>query len=185
MFPARWSPRAFLSEAVAPASLDAMFEAARWAPSSYNAQPAPFVYARTETDLERFLTLFVPRNRRWAAAAPVLVVCVARSHFADGRPNPHASFDAGAAVMSFCLQGQLLGVATHVVAAINHEAAYDLLRVPAHSYQALCAIAVGRRGERHILPADLQALEHPSPRRPLERVAFEGTWPPHSVDHSD
>ncbi|HXJ18256.1 MAG TPA: nitroreductase family protein, partial [Candidatus Polarisedimenticolia bacterium] len=35
----RWSPRAFDSRAVEPDKLHSLFEAARWAASSYNAQP--------------------------------------------------------------------------------------------------------------------------------------------------
>jgi len=36
----RWSPRAFTDRDVSPADLRIIFEAARWAPSSYNEQPS-------------------------------------------------------------------------------------------------------------------------------------------------
>ena len=39
MFLERWSPRAFTGEPLAEADLLTMLEAARWAPSCYNAQP--------------------------------------------------------------------------------------------------------------------------------------------------
>ncbi len=45
LFTERWSPRAFTGEAVPESELLRMFEAARWAPSSYNSQPWRFVYA--------------------------------------------------------------------------------------------------------------------------------------------
>ncbi len=35
----RWSPRAFADRDVDPADLKTIFEAARWAPSSFNEQP--------------------------------------------------------------------------------------------------------------------------------------------------
>lgn len=35
----RWSPRVFSDRDVSPADLKTIFEAARWAPSSYNEQP--------------------------------------------------------------------------------------------------------------------------------------------------
>ena len=45
----RWSPRAFTGEPIPDAALMTLLEAARWAPSSYNAQPARFLYARRDT----------------------------------------------------------------------------------------------------------------------------------------
>ena len=39
LFLDRWSPRALTGEPLPEAALQIMLEAARWAPSSYNAQP--------------------------------------------------------------------------------------------------------------------------------------------------
>ena len=49
VFLARWSPRAFAPDTIGEDELLALFEAARWAPSSYNSQPARFVYGRRGT----------------------------------------------------------------------------------------------------------------------------------------
>ena len=49
LFLERWSPRAFTGEAIPEEELMRIFEAARWAPSSYNSQPWRFVYARRDT----------------------------------------------------------------------------------------------------------------------------------------
>ena len=66
----RWSPRAFTGEAIPEAELFSLFEAARWAPSSYNSQPWRFIYARRDTPAwERFLGLLIPYNRGWAKDA--------------------------------------------------------------------------------------------------------------------
>ena len=44
-----------------------IFEAARWAPSAFNAQPWRFLYAKRESaDWERFLGLLIPFNQGWA-----------------------------------------------------------------------------------------------------------------------
>jgi hypothetical protein len=40
---ARWSPRAFAPREVSPADLKKLFEAARWAASSFNEQPWRFL----------------------------------------------------------------------------------------------------------------------------------------------
>lgn len=42
----RWSPRAMSDESVADQDLMTLFEAARWAPSSYNGQPSMAFYLR-------------------------------------------------------------------------------------------------------------------------------------------
>ena len=44
----RWSPRAFANRPVEPEKLRALFEAARWAASSYNGQPWYFIVATKE-----------------------------------------------------------------------------------------------------------------------------------------
>ena len=41
----RWSPRAFADRPVEPEKLRSLFEAARWASSSYNAQPWFYIVA--------------------------------------------------------------------------------------------------------------------------------------------
>ena len=41
----RWSPRAFSPKPIPHEAVMALFEAARWAPSSYNEQPWRFIYA--------------------------------------------------------------------------------------------------------------------------------------------
>jgi uncharacterized membrane protein len=46
IFVDRWSPRAMSGEAIAENDLMVLFEAARWAPSSYNNQPWRLLYAR-------------------------------------------------------------------------------------------------------------------------------------------
>ncbi|MDR3323123.1 MAG: nitroreductase family protein, partial [Zoogloeaceae bacterium] len=49
IFVERWSPRAFDESVISEAELRRFFEAARWAPSAYNAQPWRFIYVRRET----------------------------------------------------------------------------------------------------------------------------------------
>jgi nitroreductase len=46
----RWSPRAMSGEAISPNELMRLFEAARWAPSSFNAQQWRALYARRESE---------------------------------------------------------------------------------------------------------------------------------------
>ncbi len=93
------------------ADLMTLFEAARWAPSSYNAQPWRFVYALRETaSWTRFLDLLNPFNRSWAENAAAIIFIISDSLIqptADVEPMPsHShSFDAGAAWALLALPG--------------------------------------------------------------------------------
>jgi nitroreductase len=44
----RWSPRSMAGEELDEDTIMSLFEAARWAPSSYNNQPWRFIYANEE-----------------------------------------------------------------------------------------------------------------------------------------
>src|SRR2546425_12923585 len=96
----RWSPRAFSDRIVEPEKLQSLFEAARWAPSSFNEQPWYFVMATKEKPEEhaRLLSCLAESNQRWARRAPVLMVSVAKLNFdRTGKPNRHAFYDVGMA----------------------------------------------------------------------------------------
>jgi nitroreductase len=182
MFPGRWSPRSFSPESVDPAVLRQLFEAARWAPSSANEQPWLIVYAIRPEDRARFAEGLLEMNRGWASHAPVLAYLLARRKFARGswagQLNPMASFDAGAAWMSFALQAHLLGLSAHAMGGIDRTKVGSLLGVPTEEYEILIAIAVGYRGDPAVLPEPMAARERPSERRPLREVAVEGRFPP-------
>jgi hypothetical protein len=45
----RWSPRSMTGEELDEETIMSLFEAARWAPSSYNNQPWRFIYAKRNT----------------------------------------------------------------------------------------------------------------------------------------
>src|SRR5271168_295943 len=64
----RWSPRAFDSRPVEPDKLRSLFEAARWASSSYNAQPWFFIVATKDDPktYNKILQSFVEFNQSWA-----------------------------------------------------------------------------------------------------------------------
>ena len=49
IFLRRWSPRAMTGESISEAEMLTLFEAARWAPSTYNEQEWRFLYARRDT----------------------------------------------------------------------------------------------------------------------------------------
>ncbi len=75
---ARWSPYAFGPKSVADEDLRSLFEAARWAASSYNEQPWHYIVARRDDTeaFEKLLSALVTPNQAWAKAAAVLAIGV-------------------------------------------------------------------------------------------------------------
>ena len=174
----RWSPRAFTGEALPQGELLRMLEAARWAPSSYNAQPWRFAYAHRESaDWPRFLGLLSETNQLWARHAAVLLVVLSRTTMGpENRPNHAHSFDAGAAWYALSLQANAQGWHTHAMVGFDMKRAAAELRVP-DDYRVEAAIAIGRIGDKASLPEHLQARETPNQREKVEAFAFEGGFP--------
>lgn len=177
IFYGRWSPRAFRDEPVPEEHVEAVLEAARWAPSSYNEQPWRFVVATEDDDRERFADALLDANRAWAEDAPILGFVVAKTTFEhDGRENPHARFDAGAAWMSLALQAHQLGLHVHAMGGIDYEAAAEAVGLP-EDHEVVCAIALGYRAEPDVLPDEVADDElPPSDRKPLDEIVHEGSF---------
>ncbi len=179
----RWSPRAFTDEAIPDAELFRLFEAARWAPSSYNSQPWRFLYARRGTPaFEKFLGLLIEFNQSWAKHAAALVFVVSKKSFLPpGKTEPiesySHSFDAGAAWGFLALQAFKAGWATHGMGGFDHARAPVELNVPA-DHRVEMAFAIGRKGEKSSLPEALQAREIPNSRETISHFVLEGGFPP-------
>jgi nitroreductase len=175
----RWSPRAFDGRPVERDTLRSLFEAARWASSSFNAQPWYFIVA-TKDDPENFqrvLDCFVERNQAWAKNAPVVALSVAGLTFAhNGQPNRHAFHDVGQAVANLALQATALGIEIHQMAGIDPEKARQIFGIP-EGYEAVAGIALGYPGDPASLPDQLRERElAPRERKPLDSFVFTGQW---------
>ena len=175
----RWSPRSFTERPVSREVLGSVFEAARWAASSFNDQPWGFVVA-TSDDTEGHAALgecLVPGNRTWAERAPVLVLSAARTTFAhNGEPNRHAWHDVGLATAQLCLQALALGLGAHPMAGFDRERARAAVGLPG-GWEPVAVIALGYPGDPEDLPESLAARERaPRARRPLAEIVHFGTW---------
>ncbi len=181
IFLERWSPRAFSGEAIPEADLMRIFEAARWAPSSYNSQPWRFVYARRDTPAwEPMLSLLVEGNRSWCKdTAVVMVLASSSTMLVPGQDKPVPSythsFDAGSAWAYLALQATKLGWSAHGMVGFDKERAFAELGF-AEGYRVEAAIAIGRLGDKSKLPEALQARESPNGRKTLNETVFEGKF---------
>jgi len=174
----RWSARAMSAQPLSSTELMRLFEAARWAPSSFNEQPWRFVYAERDSEhWARFVELLSEGNRRWAPQAAVLIVVLSRSTFErNGRPSRTHSYDTGAAWQNLALQGCRMGLVVHGMAGFDYDAARVVLQVP-EEFAVEAMIAVGRPAPTETLPEPLREREVPSGRKPLAELAFPGVFP--------
>ena len=174
-FVTRWSPRAMTGEEIGREDLMRMFEAARWAMSSFNNQHWRFLYAfRNTPHWDVFFDLLTPGNRSWCVNAGALIVVVSKATFDhNSKPARTHSYDTGAAWYSFALQGVMMGLVVHGMQGFDYDNANAKLGVP-DGYQVEAMAAVGRPGDPDDLPLTLQKNEQPSQRKKVEEFAFEG-----------
>ena len=181
LFTRRWSPRAFTGEAIDDATLHALFEAARWAPSANNSQPWRFIYSKRESDSwPVLLGLLNENNRIWAANASALLVLLSkttqvRPAATEATPLYSHSLDAGAAWASLAFQAEHSGWRAHAIGGFDRVRAKTALNVP-DGYRIEVAVAIGRQADRAVLPADLQQREQPNQRRPVAQFVAEGRF---------
>lgn len=173
----RWSPRAMSGEPISDVELNTLFEAARWAPSSYNAQSWRFVYAKRDTkSWNTLFNLMVPFNQSWAQGAAVLMVIFSRDAFEhNNKPSRTHSFDTGAACENLALQAYSMGLVAHAMEGFDYERAKKDLSIP-DGYTVEAMIAVGRPGKKEDLPQNLQERELPSDRKRIQEFVFEGSF---------
>ena len=173
----RWSPRAMSGEELSEEELLTLFEAARWAPSSYNNQPWRIMYARRGTaHWQTFFDLLVPGNQAWAKDAAALLLFASKETFDfNGKPYPTHSFDTGAAWENLALQGALKGLVVHGMQGFDYEKARTALNIP-EGFRVEAMAAVGRPGDPAQLSEQLREREKPSDRKPLSETVCEGPF---------
>ncbi|RMG75041.1 MAG: nitroreductase [Bacteroidetes bacterium] len=171
----RWSPRAFdPARAIREAEVKQLFEAARWAPSSFNGQPWRYLYAhRGAESFSKLLGVLSPFNQAWAAQAGLLILGVAKTSV-EGReaPNAYARYDLGAANFALTVQAQAMGLYVHQMAGFDRAQAREAFGIPA-DHDPVVVLAVGGLGDPAQLPEQLREREIPrKPRLPQESLVF-------------
>ena len=183
-FHQRWSPRAFADREVSRADLKRSFEAARWAPSSGNAQPWRFIVGLKGTEThQKIASALTGSNRDWAPKAPVLILGTTAAVNSRGGTNAYAMYDLGAAAVSITLEAAALGLVTHQMAGFDKDAARAALGIP-DSYALGSVMALGYQDEPATLPnEELISREiAPRQRKPLSEVVFTAWDQPESFD---
>ena len=177
LFIHRWSPRAMSGQPLTEPDLMRLFEAARWAPSTYNEQEWRFLYAKRDTEaFQTFLKLLADANQAWCDKAALLCVVLSHKVFEkNGKPNPVNVFDSGSAFMALSLQGAAMNLVVHGMSGFDYDRARAELGVP-EDYNVNAMFAVGHPGDKEALPEDAKEREQPSGRKPVGAIICEGKF---------
>ncbi|MGH6823145.1 MAG: nitroreductase family protein [Methylocella sp.] len=175
----RWSPYAFDGRPVSQSDLRSLFEAARWAPSSYNEQPWSYIIATKDDPepFERLLSCLVEGNQAWAKRAPVLALGVVSLKFGgNGRDNRAAIHDLGLASGTLVFEATARDLVVHQMIGILPDKARDVYGIP-EGHDAWTALAIGYKGDAASLPGPLQQRDSAGRRRKkLSEFVFTGSW---------
>lgn len=120
----RWSPYAFANRPIPEADLRSVFEAVRWAPSSYNEQPWRYIIANQNDSeqFERLLSCLDDGNQLWAKNAPVLALGIVSLKFVlNGKDNRAAVHDLGLAAGNLLFEATARGLFVHQMIGIHPE----------------------------------------------------------------
>ena len=175
----RWSPYGFADREVSDSDLLSLFEAARWAASSYNEQPWSFIVARRSAPsaFECALECLVDANQAWAMHASVLVLTVTSTRFArNGKPNAAAVHDLGLAAANLSFEASARGLHVHQMIGIHADKVRELFEVP-DDHEPITALAIGYAADLDSLDGALKERDGaPRTRKPLSEFVFAERW---------
>ncbi|WP_432800230.1 nitroreductase family protein [Poriferisphaera sp. WC338] len=176
----RWSPRSFANKPVETEKLHRLFEAARWAASSYNEQPWRFIVARKENSaaFEKAIGCLLEANQAWAKNASMLILTAISTSFAkNGKPNRVAIHDLGLAIGNMTHQATEDGLYLHQMAGVDLQKVRDAYQIP-DGFEPVTAIAVGYLGNENDLPEDWMREQEAAERtrKGFNEIVFGQTW---------
>jgi nitroreductase len=175
----RWSPYSFDPRKVTDDDLRSLFEAVRWAPSSYNEQPWSYIVATNKDpdEFQRLLSCLVDANQAWAKTAPVLAMGITNLAFTrNGKPNRAAMHDLGLASANLVFEATARSLVVHQMIGILPDKARELYEIP-EGHEPLTALAIGYAGDPDMLPESMRERDLTRrPRKPLGEFLFSGKW---------
>ena len=157
----RYSTVIFSSKSIKEETLLTLFEAARWAPSSFNEQPWRFIVGIKDENenYQKLLHSLMAANQNWAKFAPVLVLSLAKKKSSvKNRPNRFAQYDTGMAVGNLLAQATSLGLYVHQMGGYNVEKVKELFNLD-DEFEPMAVMAIGYKGDIEIFPEELKERE--------------------------
>jgi nitroreductase len=144
----RWSARAFSDQVIDDATMQQLFEAASWAPSSMNEQPWKYMYAhKSDPTFQDFFECLLAGNKLWNDNASVLILSLAQKQFSNNaNDNRHAWHDVGAANTLLLLQAADLNIFGHQLGGFDREKTIETFNLP-ENLEPVCFISLGYLGD--------------------------------------
>lgn len=169
----RWSPRAFSQETITDEDIEALIEAARYAPSCFNEQPWRFLVAKDIDSLEKMREGLAPTNQEWANKSPVLIMIASKKHFSGNeKNNSWHMFDTGTAWGYLSLEGQRRGLITHAMGGFSQEKIRSSFQI-SDELDIITIVAVGKYGDINQLNSELRDREKPGIRKPIQDIMIK------------
>ena len=170
----RWSPRSFSDRRVEKEKLQRIFEAARWAPSSFNIQPWRFIVGQKGDDTwEKLYETLVSFNQQWAGTADVLVLAIGNSISPkNGNINKVFEYDVGQSMAYITFQLVEEGLVAHQMGGFSPEKATELFDIP-DDHKPIAMMAIGYQGSPDALSPDFAEMEKaPRDRKEIDELVF-------------
>ena len=147
----RWSPRSMTAEELDDNTIISLFEAARWAPSSYNNQPWRFIYAKRNTKYwDKLFNLLAEPNKVWAKNAALLVVVISNKNFEyNGKFSITPQYDTDAAWENLALEASSRGLVAYGMQRFDYEKARNNLEISEDFVMAMMVIGKRQPKENH------------------------------------
>jgi len=144
----RWSARAFSDQVIDDATMQQLFEAASWAPSSMNEQSWKYMYAhKSDPTFQDFFECLLAGNKLWNDNASVLILSLAQKQFSNNaNDNRHAWHDVGAANTLLLLQAADLNIFGHQLGGFDREKTIETFNLP-ENLEPVCFISLGYLGD--------------------------------------
>jgi len=175
----RRSDRHFDGRPVAPADVDLLIEAFRWAPSSSNKQPWRLIFATSREAQAVYDDALSAGNKPWACAASVKIVVVGAPEEQPDRNGLHTwLLDCGLALENMLIQGYAMGMTIHAMAGYDEKKLLGGFGIP-EPFRVAAIVAAGWRGKVESLPEEVRAKDlKPRARKAAGDFVFHDRFTP-------
>jgi len=127
----RWSARSFSDKLIYENEMNTILEAGSWAFSSMNEQPWRFIVALKNTPLfDQLFSVLGGGNQPWCKNAAALVLTIGKKTYtSNGSINTVMLHDVGAANMLMTLQGNSMGIYSHVMGGYDAKKSVEIFNL--------------------------------------------------------
>ena len=177
----RKSPLVFAERDVEKQKIDALVEAARWAPSCFNNQSWNYVFVHKNDSSRKDLEDALSIGNGWAKKPPYLVAVGANPE-EDCKNNnlPYYAYNAGLSVMCLTIEAEHQGLRVHQMAGWKESKVKKALGFP-ESHRVIVLFALGYEGNVKRVWDKLEQkikdrLAEPRTRKPANENFFVGVF---------